>query len=217
MIKSYSHGLQLILNPDYDFESVIKDVCYRFASSRDFFGKSDLVLDIEGRDLNFEETRAVIQAIEYNSDIHITLIADNDEARDARMVGMAEKFYFEDRRSNAMVIDRSLKSGERITSERSIFVLGDVPEDAIVTSGANIYIWGMLSGTAICGAPDDANAYMIVGDMDECAVGVGRHSREMIPEKKSFFKKNVSNTVMIRYQSGTITAVPFSTMEDSRG
>ena len=79
MIKSYSHGLQLILNPDYDFESVIKDVCYRFASSRDFFGRADLVLDIEGRDLTREEITAVVQAIEYNSDVRITIIADNDE------------------------------------------------------------------------------------------------------------------------------------------
>ena len=216
MIKSYSHGLQLILNPDYDFESVIKDVCYRFASSRDFFGRADLVLDIEGRDLTQEEITAVVQAIEYNSDVRITIIADNDEVMDARMLGRAERFYFEDKRQNALVIERSLESGEQIRTERSVFVLGDVPEDAIITSNGNIYIWGSLLGTAVCGAPDDDNAFIIAGDMQECAVSVGKHSKEMIPEKKSIFKRNVSNTVIIRYESGMVKAEPFISMEDIR-
>ena len=218
MIKSYSHGLQLVLSPDFDFADVVRDVCYKFASSRDFFGKADLVLAIDGRDLTDDEVRAVIQAIEYNSDIRISLIAEGDSLRDSRMVGQMEKFYFDDKRKNAMVIERSLESGEKITTARSVFVLGDVPEDAIVTSSGNIFIWGTLSGTAICGADNDPNAYIIAGDQDTCVVGIAGHSTQLeAPKKTVFFRKNAANTVMIRYVGHEIVAQPFSSMEEIRG
>ena len=62
MIKSYSHGILLVLNPDRPIEEVLTTICRKFAQGREFFGSADLVRSIEGRELSDEETDAVVQA-----------------------------------------------------------------------------------------------------------------------------------------------------------
>ncbi|MCR5451211.1 MAG: hypothetical protein K6F00_01125 [Lachnospiraceae bacterium] len=214
MIKSYPHGLTLILNPDKDFETVARDVCEKFASSREFFGTEDIVLSIEGRVLSDEETEAIIQSIEYNSDLTVTLIIDQDETRDRRMVAQLERFYTEGIYNYAKIIYGDVKNGERIESTKSILVIGDVKEDGLVTSTGNIIIWGKHEGTAIAGATGDDKALVVVGDLQTSVIGIGRHSKQIeIENKTGFFKKTVTHPSILKYTGGDIQVQAFSPIE----
>ena len=45
----------------------------------------------------------------------------------------------------------TVRSGERISSNGNLFIIGDVNPGAIVSAKKNIYIWGKLRGIAIAG------------------------------------------------------------------
>ena len=49
-IKANSHGINLLLDADADFEELITDICRKFANNRDFFGAADIILEVTGRE-----------------------------------------------------------------------------------------------------------------------------------------------------------------------
>ena len=52
----------------------------------------------------------------------------------------------------------TVRSGERISSNGNLFIIGDVNPGAIVSAKKNIYVWGKLLGIAFAGQSGDKNA-----------------------------------------------------------
>ena len=52
----------------------------------------------------------------------------------------------------------TLRSGNRISSNRDLFIIGDVNPGAIVSATNNVYVWGKLLGIAVAGKDGDENA-----------------------------------------------------------
>ena len=52
----------------------------------------------------------------------------------------------------------TVRSGERISSNGDLFIMGDVNPGAIVSANNNIYVWGKLLGVAFAGENGDKKA-----------------------------------------------------------
>ena len=52
----------------------------------------------------------------------------------------------------------TVRSGERISSNGNLCIIGDVNPGAIVSAKKNIYVWGKLLGIAFAGKSGDKNA-----------------------------------------------------------
>ena len=52
----------------------------------------------------------------------------------------------------------TIRSGERISSNGDLYVLGDVNPGAIVSANNNVYVWGKLLGSAFAGQNGNKNA-----------------------------------------------------------
>ena len=52
----------------------------------------------------------------------------------------------------------TVRSGDRISSNGNLCIIGDVNPGAILTAKKNIYVWGKLLGTAFAGKGGDNNA-----------------------------------------------------------
>ena len=52
----------------------------------------------------------------------------------------------------------TVRSGDRISSNGNLFIIGDVNPGAIVSAKKNIYVWGKLLGIAIAGKNGNKNA-----------------------------------------------------------
>ena len=52
----------------------------------------------------------------------------------------------------------TVRSGDRISSNGNLFIIGDVNPGAIVSAKKNIYVWGKLQGIAFAGKPGNNNA-----------------------------------------------------------
>ena len=54
----------------------------------------------------------------------------------------------------------TVRSGDRISSNGNLCIVGDVNPGAIVSAKKNIYVWGKLLGIAFAGKGGDKNAYI---------------------------------------------------------
>jgi len=65
---------------------------------------------------------------------------------------------FNSKKKDDMVHEGTLRSGDRISSNGNLCIIGDVNPGAIVSAKKNIYVWGKLLGIAFAGKGGDNNA-----------------------------------------------------------
>lgn len=173
VVKSLKHGITLILNPDIPFNELIFFIKNKFSNMAKFFGNSKLILRIEGRALSNEELIAIIKAIEDNTEIDILYIDEGDNLRDKRMVGLTDRFYFEKIDQNAKIITENLKSGDTVTSETSLIILGDIKKNSSAVARGNIIVYGSIEGECYAGYDKNPNAYIVSMDIDSDEINIG--------------------------------------------
>ena len=188
ILKSNKFGLTLQLDPLISFEDLVKAVCTKFASSRDFFGAQQMILETTGRELNEQEASVIIQAIELNSDIKITLLHENNELKDTRMQGKIDRFYTDEIFENAKIVRGSVIKEDVVTSESSLVILGDVKSKATVKAKGNIIVLGSLEGTAYAGYPDNTGCYIVANQLNSKNVQIGSCNGQVVVQDKWSFR-----------------------------
>lgn len=138
----------------------MKDVVEKFKASSTFFKNAKLALSFEGRKLSEEEEQQIISAIESNTSIEILCIVENGTRQEAVMKEQVEAFYdaVQQQYENAAAGNGpeqfyrgTLRSGQVISSESSVTIIGDVNPGAKIISQGNIVILGALKGNAQAG------------------------------------------------------------------
>ena len=70
-----------------------------------------------------------------------------------------KKFFLLDSRKNDDILyEGTIRSGDRISSNGNLCIIGDVNPGAIVSAKKNIYVWGKLLGIAFAGKDGNNNA-----------------------------------------------------------
>ncbi len=72
------------------------------------------------------------------------------------------------------VVDKSLRSGQRVEHGGDILILGDVNKDAEVVATGNIIVMGTLRGVAIAGALGDEAAVVVALRMEPQQIRIGK-------------------------------------------
>ena len=65
---------------------------------------------------------------------------------------------FNAKKKDDILHEGTVRSGERISSNGNLFIIGDVNPGAIVSAKKNIYVWGKLLGIAFAGENGNKNA-----------------------------------------------------------
>ncbi len=73
-----------------------------------------------------------------------------------------------------LVVDRSLRSGQKVEHSGDVLVLGDVNKDAEVVAVGNIVVMGALRGIAIAGALGDESAVVVALRMEPQQIRIGK-------------------------------------------
>ncbi|MCR5145659.1 MAG: hypothetical protein K6B67_10235 [Lachnospiraceae bacterium] len=210
VIKSNKYGLTLVLDPDIDFEQLVRDVCAKFANSRNFFGEIELILTIEGRSVSGREASVIAEAIQLNSDITITLINENNELKDKRMMEMIDKFYYDSIYKNAKIIRGSIGNDKTITSDGSIVILGNVKQKGRVEAAGNIIVFGEIYGEVHAGYPDNNSCYIIANSIEAEEISIGKYRGSSEPKKKLFRKNKTSDSLVAAIWNKQLVCEPLS-------
>ena len=191
-IKANSHGIQLLLDENADFEALVTEVCKEFAASRSFFGSADIILEVVGRQLSIEDLRVIVQAIELNSDVRVKLLADNDPEHESRALYDLEDYYDRQRKERVHFINDDVAIGKTLSYNESVVIMGDVKANASVASTGNVIIMGDLAGSVVAGGTSDTGCFVAVaGRVESTDVIIGGVSGHIIieEEKKGLFSK----------------------------
>ena len=73
--------------------------------------------------------------------------------------GIKSKYLlFDSKKQEDILHEGTVRSGERISSNGNLCIIGDVNPGAIVSAKKNIYVWGKLLGIAFAGKSGNKNA-----------------------------------------------------------
>lgn len=181
-IKSNKYGINLILDADMSFADLIKAVVEKFKASANFFKNAKLAISFEGRHLSDEEQQQIIAAIEENTTIEILCIVESGTEQEAIMKEQVEAFNeaVQKQCENVAAVSvpeqfyrGTLRSGQVITSESSVTIIGDVNPGAKIIAQGNIVILGALKGNVHAGCTGDRSCFVFALDMQPIQIQIG--------------------------------------------
>ncbi len=169
-IKANKDGFVLVPHPAAPFDSILKELQDRLSKTRDFFARSEMVLDLRRRSLKTSQIAALHKLLKEKGQVRMVEVQLSDDLRMAldHLPAPAQppppppprRASREDRdRTDVPVIIRSTcRSGIRIESPSDCVILGDVNPGAEILAVGDIIVFGNLRGIAHAGALGDRSA-----------------------------------------------------------
>jgi len=140
-IKGTREGITITIEQNTDYESAKEALNRKIEKSKDFFYGCKAHLKIKNPNFSHDEVKEIKRLI--------TAFGMN-----LQKVPNSSKLY----KNRVLLLKKTVRSGQRITHNGSIVVLGDVnPGSEIIASG-DILVFGHLRGMAHAGAQGDKNS-----------------------------------------------------------
>ena len=191
-IKGTKSGIILVLDNAVSFDDLKGMIAEKFQEASSFLGKHKMGLIIRGRELSDIEQEEVVSIIADNSDLSITCIIDEESATERLFNIDKEEKQLQERSASlesleeslealpvansydnsALIYTGNLRSGQDISCEQSVILLGDVKPGGTVTSYGSIFILGELRGNAFAGAGGDRQAIVMALKLDPLQVRI---------------------------------------------
>ncbi|MFN3814197.1 MAG: septum site-determining protein MinC [Aquificaceae bacterium] len=89
------------------------------------------------------------------------------------------------RNDRLLVIQKHLRSGQRVEHNGDVLVLGNVNKDAQVVASGNVIVMGKLRGIAVAGALGDETAVVVALEMEPQQIRIGKKLAISSDEERS--------------------------------
>ena len=160
VIKGNRYGITVFLDPQTEFDVLLEDLGKKFRESAKFFKDAKMALSIEGKKLDNEQQRRIVEAISDNSQMEILCILSQDKEEEARFREAVERQRQKVKANVGRFYKGTLRSGQILESEGSVVILGDVNPGARVIALGNVIVLGALKGTAYAGIAGNESAFV---------------------------------------------------------
>lgn len=189
VIKGNKYGIMLMLDCNVPFEEIKLNLASKFKESAKFFGSGFMALTIEGRAVNKDQEKEIIDIISQNSELNIVCIMDMDENNQERYRSLIEETlvkntFNEPKKTNTIqetekgcscskFVQGTLRSGQVFQCEESVVILGDVNPGAKIVSAGSVVVLGSLKGSVYAGVNGDLRAIVIALEMNPVQIRIG--------------------------------------------
>ncbi|BAF59511.1 septum formation inhibitor [Pelotomaculum thermopropionicum SI] len=163
-IKGTRNGLVFFLDPTREFEEIKNTLLSKMESARGFFKGAKFSISHGQKDMPVEQKNELVNICR-----RYGLIPNNDDAavpanavskaspRATRAASNSKPTIGE----NALMVRRSLRSGQCISYPGHVVVIGDVHPGAEVISGGNVLVMGSCRGLIHAGAGGNLMAKVV--------------------------------------------------------
>jgi len=103
-----------------------------------------------------------------------------------------------------LVVERTLRSGQKVHHPGHVVVIGDVHAGAEVVAGGHIIVWGKVRGVVHAGAMGDSGATVCALDLSPTQLRIAGYIARSPEEKR---RRPVPETARVR--NGRIEAIPW--------
>lgn len=164
-IRSSRFGLDIDLDPNVEFEELIRELTAKFRESARFFKGAKMALSFSGRCLSRTEEDEILNIISENTQIEILCIIEYNDKNEWMYKSLVERALSDKEKREGQFYRGTLKKGQILESESSIVILGDVELGAQVIAEGSVVIVGGLYGSVHAGASGDRDAFAVALSM----------------------------------------------------
>ncbi|HOJ11968.1 MAG TPA: septum site-determining protein MinC [Clostridiales bacterium] len=168
VFKATNNGLILIMNEELDFDSIFNQIDKKLTAAGKFFKGASLVVKYRGRKLLSDEIDRVVRLMEEKTEAEVksfqedtefeTAIQDRDQEIE-KPINKISDLYFDGTDEGITKFYRgTVRSGQLISFNGNIVILGDVNPGAEVLASGNIIVMGWLRGTVHAGMYGNSKA-----------------------------------------------------------
>lgn len=208
-IKGTRNGLLILLDPSRDYEEIRKTLLSKMESARGFFKGAKFSLSQGHQEIPVNQKDEL-----ENICRQYGLIPNSDKAAPIRIVhkeNPAPKITRVTAKpeigEDALMVRRSLRSGQRITHEGHIVILGDIHPGAEVISGGNVLVIGSCRGMVHAGAGGNRSAKVIARRLNPTSLSIAEkrlspETSKTMPKECQVAKLSGQNFIFEKYQPG---------------
>lgn len=161
IIKSFSNGIHVILDPNVDFEELYVAYAEKFRDSARFFGDAKIVVSFEGRELSDLEQRALVEAIGEYTNLTVLCVMSHDKEKEQIYLEAAQSFAPSGETEDKSLYKGTVHAGQNITTDGNIVILGDVNPGASVSAGGSVVVLGTIYGDVYAGSNGDESTFVV--------------------------------------------------------
>jgi septum site-determining protein MinC len=212
-------GDKLVVSvPNGDWKVVLPDLIQALDERGDFFKGAKVSLQLEDRELGTDDLIGLKQALSDRGIALRALMSTNEDTRaKASEIGLqieedpphtrinAEEIPFDSDLlgEDAILVDRTLRSGQRLYHPGHVIVLGDANPGSEIVAGGHIVIWGRLRGTVHAGAAGNEDATVCALDLVPTQLRIAGHIA-VSPKRRGRPRPEI-----VRVQEGQLVAEPW--------
>ncbi len=172
IIKGNNHGITVVLDAALEYTKLKTAVEEKFKDSSKFLGSAPVVLGFEGRALLPQQEKELLDIITASCELNVVCLVDNNEEREKQYEKTLQERLLDISGASGTFYKGNLRSGQALTFESSVIILGDVNPGASVTSKGNIIVLGSLKGQAFAGFGGNTNAFVLAIDMSPTQIRI---------------------------------------------
>ncbi|MCG9967735.1 septum site-determining protein MinC [Pelotomaculum terephthalicicum JT] len=168
-IKGTRNGLVIVLDSSCDFEDIKENLLRKMESARGFFKGAKFSLFQNQKDIPADQKNELVSICRQyglvpNTDEYMGIKTDLEPApKTYTNAGSGEA---------ALLVRRSLRSGQKISSPEHVVVFGDVHPGAEIVSGGNVLVMGCCRGVIHAGAGGDRKAKVIARQLTPTIISI---------------------------------------------
>ncbi|MFZ5597268.1 MAG: septum site-determining protein MinC [Bacillota bacterium] len=183
-IKGTKNGLVILFNPDTDIEEAKNTLRAKMETSRDFFrgARFSVCSSVSNNNPHFANELEGI-CIQYglvpSGEVHWPSASNNNEKQEraaqrkrTSQVVPIRKLSPEEG-EQILLVKRTIRSGQRISSPHSIMVLGDVNPGAELISGGSVYVMGNCKGSIHAGSAGNIMTEVVALNLQPAVLRIG--------------------------------------------
>lgn len=216
-IKGIQEGIKITLG-EGEWAEIQSSLLTHVDEQKDFLQGAKLTLEVGNHILKAVELGQLRDALSERG-IFLRAVLSNSPTteRTAQALGLATRISKPrpDRSSRttdtnlqgdqAVLIQRTLRSGHSIKHAGHVTIIGDVNPGAEVIAGGNVVVWGRLRGTVHAGAQGNENAVICALDLSPTQLRIAEQISLTPPQRKK------PKPEMARLQDGQVIAEPWKT------
>src|SRR5690554_3763193 len=157
-----SKGVYLNLNPEIDYDNIKKALIKHTAEANNFFTGVDLYINPNGRILSADEIKELIEILSRYKNI-------------GQLYFLSQERKSRPRTMDTILINRTIRSGQRIKYPANIVIIGDVNPGAEVIAGGDVLVIGKLRGIVHAGATGSNESQDIALSLQPTQLRIGNY------------------------------------------
>ncbi len=185
------------LNDDFKQNEIIEELKKKLPELKKFYNEEKTPISVTGKILKSEEMDEIQNLIKESIDVDI----DFDTPRTMGLHSIKKAFDKKISASETKFYRGSLRSGQKIESEGSLVIIGDVNSGAEVIASENIAIIGALRGLAHAGAKGNKQAIIAANMVDTVQIRIAdivkEIDRNIEPAHKRSYMSVIKDEIVI--------------------